>query len=668
MCQRSRHLRNIRFDSNGDDDMLSESVLERFKHKSFQDFQSDRVANKKFTCHLCSIIRSVIECTGQQQALENNPRTPLTLALVRSGILGNVLWCFQFSLGDNKLDPWIEIASPSSDEYRDGFIEEFTLAKLVTRVPSASHLRLIMDWLKDCEENHSYCKMNSNIISRSQARPTRLIDLQDLRNIVPEPNIYLIMSADHEGVDKYVTLSHRWGGPSYELKQGNLGAMTQGIPLRFLPTTFREAMGIASNLGYRYIWIDSLCIIQDSRDDWNKESCTMATVYGNAVLNLAAMGESSATGCFRKRDHPLGRLPCKIPNTRHSVLYAQMHKKDILRYSSDRERSVLFSRAWVFQERMLSRRNIFLGGPELSWDCCTGQLSETYPKGVKYSQFSQLPLKVAMHATLETILDMASVSFDDAKTVFSEFWLKIVQDYSATDLTKEEDRPVALQGLVTTIQSRTGNRWTYIAGMWIEFLPVHLLWKTPFEATHNRQYSTTRPERWRQPSWSWWSLKHPIGVNYDSDNAETRKLTRCRRLLYRSTILGREVIEGGQTDALGFVNQAVLKLTGYIRNDVQMSSPNSIRRDGQMHFREVTLDFGLPASELVTLLLLTLRELDPVDLPNPYRYFESGLVLLPRESGEGYIRVGVFHQYYPEGYDDVLYTGNKRDEREVLLY
>ncbi len=94
--------------------MLSESVLEKFKHKSFQDFQSDSVANQKFTCHLCSIIRSVVESTGQQQALENNPRTPLTLALgSRSGILANGLWWFQFSLGDNKLDPWIEIASPS---------------------------------------------------------------------------------------------------------------------------------------------------------------------------------------------------------------------------------------------------------------------------------------------------------------------------------------------------------------------------------------------------------------------------------------------------------------------------------------------------------------------------------------------------------------------------
>jgi hypothetical protein len=367
----------------------------------------------------------------------------------------------------------------------------------------------------------------------------------------------------------------------------------------------------------------------------------MAVVYGNAVLNLAAMGESSAASCFRERDHPLGRIPCKLINTGESTLYAQMCKKDILRYSSDRERSVLFSRAWVFQERLLSRRNIFLGGPEISWDCCSEQLSETYPKGLNYHSFSQFSLKQAMHGTLETILDPASDSIGDVKVVFSELWYKIVKDYSATDFTKEKDRPVALQGLVSTIQSLTDNRWTYIAGMWMEFLPVHLLWQTALGASHDREYSTTQQERFREPSWSWWSLKHPAGVNYDADNAATRKFTRCRRLRYQSTILGPpDVREGGQTVALGFVKQAVLKLKGYIRKNVQVPP------GGRMHLRDVALDFDLLPSELVTVLLVTLHEVEPEDLPrlNLTRYYESGLVLLPRESGEGYIRVGVFHQ------------------------
>jgi hypothetical protein len=65
---------------------------------------------------------------------------------------------------------------------------------------------------------------------------------------------------------------------------------------------------------------------------------------------------------------------------------------------------------------------------------------------------------------------------------------------------------------------------------------------------------------------------------------------------------------------------------------------------------------------------MTLRKLDPVDIPNSAKYFESGLVLLPWNSGEGYIRVGIFHLLYGEDYGDVLFTGNLQDEREVLLY
>jgi hypothetical protein len=122
---------------------------------------------------------------------------------------------------------------------------------------------------------------------------------------------------------------------------------------------------------------------------------------------------------LRDRDHPLGRIPCKISNTGDS--YAQMSKREIIRYSSDREHLVLFSQAWVFQERLLSRRNIFLGGPELSWDCCTTQLSETFPKGMNYSYFSELPLKMSMHATLKAILDTVNVSLNNAQTVFLEF-------------------------------------------------------------------------------------------------------------------------------------------------------------------------------------------------------------------------------------------------------
>ncbi|KAH8654616.1 heterokaryon incompatibility, partial [Tricladium varicosporioides] len=87
----------------------------------------------------------------------------------------------------------------------------------------------------------------------------------------------------------YLTLSHCWGGGNnFKLQAGNLKHLKSEIPLDQLPRTFRDAMVITKVLGYRYLWIDSLCIIQDSEEDWAQEAGRMAQVYGNAILNLAA--------------------------------------------------------------------------------------------------------------------------------------------------------------------------------------------------------------------------------------------------------------------------------------------------------------------------------------------------------------------------------------------
>ena len=325
-------------------------------------------------------------------------------------------------------------------------------------------------------------------------------------------------------------------------------------------------MRIASELGYRYTWIDSLCIIQDSTEDWNEESRLMAGVYSNAVFNIAAMGESSDTGCFGHRDRPLGRLPCQILNTRNSTLYAQMSEGDLNRYSPDRQQSVLLSRAWVVQERLLSKRNIFVGGQELMLDCCTSQFSETYPRGKNYPDVSKLPLKISMCMILEHITNTARISPDDAKLIFEGLWAQIVEDYSAAELTKDEDRPVALQGLVDIIQARTNNQWTYIAGSWKEFLPVQLLWSAAAGNPYNFQ-NLVRPNGRPYPSWSWWSLQHPGGVKYTLANPRSRESIRCKRLLYQSRILEPDVGGGTPTDPPGSLRQSILKLTGYVRRE-----------------------------------------------------------------------------------------------------
>ncbi|PMD17228.1 HET-domain-containing protein, partial [Hyaloscypha hepaticicola] len=120
-----------------------------------------------------------------------------------------------------------------------------------------------------------------------------------------------------------MTLSHCWGTKKFlTLTTNNLENSRQRISLEDLTRVFQDAIHVTRFMGIDYIWIDSLCIIQDSPEDWAKESLLMEDVYSNSYCNIAATHASSGEdGCFDE-----------VTN------------------------SLLLQRAWVFQERILAPR------------------------------------------------------------------------------------------------------------------------------------------------------------------------------------------------------------------------------------------------------------------------------------------------------------------------
>lgn len=111
------------------------------------------------------------------------------------------------------------------------------------------------------------------------------------------------------------TLSHCWG-PSQPLKllTSNIESMRQEIPIASLPRTFQHAVIVASHLGLEYLWIDSLCIIQDSTQDWLQELGLMEDVYTNSICNIAASHSSDGHGgLFRKRNPHLAKALILYP-------------------------------------------------------------------------------------------------------------------------------------------------------------------------------------------------------------------------------------------------------------------------------------------------------------------------------------------------------------------
>jgi hypothetical protein len=150
-----------------------------------------------------------------------------------------------------------------------------------------------------------------------------------------------------------------------KLTRGNIEEMVEGVGLSCLPKTFQDAIIITRKLGLRFLWIDSLCIIQDSADDWATESSSMRLIYKNCLVNIAATGaEDGSMGFFFDRD-PIFASPCrlKVKKTRtHDFVPSSVWLHDV-------NYAPLNSRAWVVQEQLLAPRVLHFGKRQLFWEC-----------------------------------------------------------------------------------------------------------------------------------------------------------------------------------------------------------------------------------------------------------------------------------------------------------
>jgi hypothetical protein len=158
-----------------------------------------------------------------------------------------------------------------------------------------------------------------------------------------------------------------------QLLSTNLTDLQEEIISDELPKTFREAVQFCRTLGLRYLWIDSLCIMQNSSDDWIKQSADMENIYRYATCNIAASAAvDGSAGCFTDRDPRFAeifrvRLPSLPQDSSCSDLYDIMSQSF---WSGDISKAPLSARAWVLQEQFLSPRVIHCGPRQLLWECC----------------------------------------------------------------------------------------------------------------------------------------------------------------------------------------------------------------------------------------------------------------------------------------------------------
>jgi hypothetical protein len=236
---------------------------------------------------------------------------------------------------------------------------------LASNTGSQETWEVVTGWLHQCLRDHAKCSQTA----KADWLPTRLLDVGTER----QPQVRLYITDRAALTLQYTTLSHCWGNLQIKsLTKADLLSWTAGIDIIELPKTFQDAIAITRRLSVRYLWIDSLCIIQDSTEDWNNESSSMGDIYMNCFCNIAATGAfDGRTGCFVDRN-PLLAQTCRISTELLPQSQLQPGLYDFIRQSLFDDGVLdapLNCRAWVVQERVLSPRIIHFGKSQIFWEC-----------------------------------------------------------------------------------------------------------------------------------------------------------------------------------------------------------------------------------------------------------------------------------------------------------
>lgn len=166
---------------------------------------------------------------------------------------------------------------------------------LDSRLSAPSNFAIMRRWLDQCTSKHEACRD----LPRNVPLPTRVVDVgRKGTDFAP-----FLLVTDGSARGRYAALTHCWGGSiDFVLTNERLEDFQQRLPVERLAQNFKDAVHICRELGVQYLWIDCLCIIQNSEDDWTAESSKMASIYSNAFVTISALAShGSSSGIFR--DH-----------------------------------------------------------------------------------------------------------------------------------------------------------------------------------------------------------------------------------------------------------------------------------------------------------------------------------------------------------------------------
>jgi hypothetical protein len=211
---------------------------------------------------------------------------------------------------------------------------------------------LSRQWINECCSNHIECRVSTD----PRKLPARLVCVR-FTEMTSKLTAHICRGETLPICTQYLTLSHCWGKIKFlTTTRANLTSFELSLPIDSLSTTFQDALFTTANLGFQYIWIDSLCIVQDDPEDWKRESAVMHEIYKNASCNISASGSTEEEERFIPSERRFGPAPLPsqlvknpLRTEDHGKLYYLIKTypwKGFEDYS-------IFLRAWTLQEQLL---------------------------------------------------------------------------------------------------------------------------------------------------------------------------------------------------------------------------------------------------------------------------------------------------------------------------
>jgi hypothetical protein len=416
---------------------------------------------------------------------------------------------------------------------------------------SNSTMAIVGKWLKECEDNHPSCgssEVSSQFSNGERPLPTRLIQVHGGQS----SQIRIVDGAGRFG--RYLALSHRWVGgaiPDWTTQQATVEERHSWFSVQSLPASIVDAVEVTRRLKVDYLWIDSICIIQDSNQDWNCEASKMANVYANALFTIFAdQAKDDNQGFLSARQiFPVTLVNIRRNNDAPITAYLRKSSPDSYKienqsiFASDTiDLSHLSKRAWILQERVLSPRKLHFGAHKVYWACRKTTFAEDgHPVDQRTHRWM---------TDIHKLMESESIS----KYEFHETWSKLVEVYCTLELTYTEDRLPALAGVAKMLSQK--SKYEYIAGLWIQTIAAGLAWQVKEK---DPDKLSQRPSRYRAPSFSWACVDEEISYiqRGDEEKPDTSGLTVMSSNIEFEFGDGLGKIKGGKITVSGLVRRAV---------------------------------------------------------------------------------------------------------------